>query len=198
MAQIKVQGSRIWRAGELWPCPFRVCLHCVGTAADRAPNPLMTIIAPSLPRLFGEHWWSLCRGRQPPFSLSSFLMLLHCPCLLTGSALCPLFLGSLQGCGEGRAQLRKRKLETKCCSQESAFPSSAISRPLNLGQPDLGDGACQPGVRFVGGGVPVPNATAPVSSPSWCVFLQCDSPCLSPLHPAYLPVDLRLNLHLSH
>lgn len=149
MAQIKVQGSRIWRVGELWPCPLSVCLHCIAAAADRALNPFMTIIAPSLPRLFGEHWWSLCRGRQPPFCFSSFLMLLHCPSLLTSSALCPLFLGSLQDCGEGRAQLRKRKLETKCCSQGSAFPSSETSRLLNLEQPDLGNRACQPGVSFL-------------------------------------------------
>ena len=54
--------------------------------------------SPGLPSLFGEHWRSLCRGHQPPFCLSSFLMLLHCPSLQTGSdlcrGLCPLFLGN--------------------------------------------------------------------------------------------------------
>ena len=91
--------------------------------------------SPGLPRLFGEHWWSLCRGHQPPFCLSSFLMLFHCPSLLTGSDLCPLFLGSLKDCGEGRSQLRKRKLETKCCFQGLLFPTLQHPFRFTLGSP---------------------------------------------------------------
>ena len=82
--------------------------------------------SPGLPSLFGEHWGSLCRGRQPPYCLSSFLMLLHCPSLQAGSDLCrgalPSVPGSWQGCGEGGAQLRRRKLGTKCCSQGLLLP----------------------------------------------------------------------------
>ena len=109
--------------------------------------------SPSLPSLFAEHWRSLCRDHQPPFCLSSFLTLLHCPSLQTGSDLCrgalPSVPGELAGLWGGWASAQEEETGNKVLLPGAAFPRSMASRSLSLGHPYLGDRVCQPGVRFL-------------------------------------------------
>ena len=110
--------------------------------------------SPGLPSLFGELWRSLCRSHQPPFCLSSFLMLLHCPSLQAGSDLCrgalPSAPGELAGLWGGRGSAQEEETGNKVLLAGAAFPRSKASRSLSLGQPSMGNNrACHFGVRFL-------------------------------------------------
>ena len=124
--------------------------------------------SPGLPSLFGEHWRSLCRGHQPPFCLSSFLMLLHCSTLQTSSDLCqgtlPSVPGELAGLCGGRGSAQEEETRNKVLLPSAAFPSSTASRSLSLGHPYLGDSLSAWSEVSLRGGTPVPNASARVQS----------------------------------
>ena len=110
--------------------------------------------SPGLPSLFGEHWRSLCRSHQPPFCLSSFLTLLHCPSLQTGSDLCrgalPSVPGELAGLWGRWGSAQEEETGNKVLLPGAAFPRSTASRLLSLEQPGMGNNrACHFGVRFL-------------------------------------------------
>ena len=94
----------------------------------------MTITAPASQVCLGNtggHFAEVISlpSASPPFSCSSTAPLCK-PALTCAEGLCPLFLGSWQGCVEGGAQLRKKKLGTKCCSYQLLFP--ALRHPGHL------------------------------------------------------------------
>ena len=182
----------------------RVCLHCVGAAAaGRALNPLITFTIPASQVCLGntgDHFAEVVSlpSASPLFSCSSTAPL--CKLALTSAGgLCPLFLGSWQGCGEGGAQLRRRKWE-QMLLPGAAFPSSSASRLLSLGQPGMDNRACRPGVRFLWEDgclylMPLLLCPVPAGVGSLNVMVLV---CPSLLPPAYPPEDLSLNLHISH
>lgn len=83
--------------------------------------------SPQSPKTVWEHWWSLCRGRQPPLLP---LLLSHAPPLpLSANQLCPLpsVPRSLQGCGEGRARSGRGKTGNKVL-----LPGVCLSQLCNI------------------------------------------------------------------
>lgn len=111
-----------------------------GHSSRQGPEHTHDHHSPSLPKSV----WGTLEVTLQRSSASLLPLLLLMPFtapLQAGSDLCrgalPLLLGSWQGCGEGGAQLRRRKLGTKCCSCGGCFPRSKASRSLSLGQPSM-------------------------------------------------------------
>ena len=128
-----------------------MCLHCVGAAAGRALNTLVTITAPASQVCLGNaggHFAEVVSlpSASPPFSCSSTAPL--CKLALTsagGSALCSWGTGMWGGWGSAQEE----ETGNKVLLPGAAFPRSTASRSLSLGHHYLGDRVCQPGVRFL-------------------------------------------------
>lgn len=125
-----------------------VISQCVFTAwAQQQAGPLntpATITAPASQVCLGNSGGHLQRSSSPPLLPPLLSHAPHCPlsassALTSAGGLCPLLLGSWQGCGGGRGSAQEEETGNKVLPGEgAAFPRSK-TRSLSLGQPSKGN-----------------------------------------------------------